>query len=156
MHLILRLEKLAAEETQAVPSWADERRLKAYVDPEHCQIYGGHSGDFLESIRIVTRDLGIQMRPPSGVLPIEFCLRTLLRELVCEREPLNHPQIDRLSGAQLRRYLWAPYSGSSITPDSGQVLNLCEALKWYCQRLTILCPFEIVDGKKSKLGKKTA
>jgi hypothetical protein len=59
----------------------------------------------------------------------------LLRELVCEREPVNHPQIDRLDNEQLSRYLWAPYFGNSITPEGGQVLNLCEALKWYCQRL---------------------
>jgi len=133
--LIGKLGKLIAEEAREIPSWADERRLKAYVDPARCRILGGHSGDFLESVRVVTRDLGIQMRPLGGDLPIEFCLRLLLRELVCEREPLNHPQIDRLSDEQLDQYLWAPYSGNSITPESGQVLNLCGALKWYCQRM---------------------
>jgi hypothetical protein len=133
--LVTRLDKLAAEEAREIPSWADERRLKAFVDPERCRILGSHSGEFLESVRLVTRDLGIRMGPPSPVLPIHFCLRLLLRELVCEREPLSHPQIDRLNDEQLRRYLWAPYSGNSITPESGQVFNLCEALKWYCQRL---------------------
>src|SRR6202790_5333198 len=54
--------------------------------------------------------------PPRDIPKLDFCLQILLRELVCEREPLNHTQIDR-------RYLWAPYSGKSITPETGLVLN---------------------------------
>src|SRR5208283_5369728 len=91
--------------------------------------------EFLERARLTIAEVGMQLGPPSGVPPMDFCLRILLRELVCERESLNNPPIARLNSDQLGRYLWAPYSGDSITPDSGQVLNVCEALKWYCQRL---------------------
>jgi hypothetical protein len=66
---------------------------------------------------------------------LDFCLRILLRELVCEREPLNNSQVARLNSAQLGRYLWAPTSGDSNTPDDGKILTLCESLSWYGRRL---------------------
>jgi hypothetical protein len=79
--------------------------------------------------------VGAELAPPNGSPSLDFCLRLLFRELVCERESLNHPHMARLNDEQLGRYLYAGTSGYSITPDTGQVLNVCEALKWYCQRL---------------------
>jgi hypothetical protein len=113
----------------------DGRRLRVWVHPDSHHFEGGYSGDFLERARFTVTNVGLQLRSPRDVPPLDFCLRTLLRELVCEREPLNHPQIERLNSEQLGRYVWAPYSGNSITPEAGEVLNLCEALRWYCQRL---------------------
>jgi len=151
---IRKLEKLTADEDRKVPDLQDKRRLQVYVYDLGHRFEGGYSGDFLEGACLTLTDVGLQLLPPTGIQPLEFCLRMLLRELVCEREPLSDARIERLNDKQLSRYLWAPYSGNSITPDSGQVLNPCEALKWYCQRLRALCRFELADGKTSKLGKK--
>src|SRR5258708_33948080 len=94
---------------------------------------------FLERARLAITGVGFQLGPPSGVRPLEFSLRMLFRELVCEQEPLHDPQIARLNDEQLGRYLYAPYSGNSITPETVKFFNLCEALQWDCQRLCATC-----------------
>jgi hypothetical protein len=133
--LIEKLDKLTTEEAQQVPALEERLRLRVWIHPTSHRFEGGHSGEFLERARLTIAEVGMQLGPASGIPPIDFCLCVLLRELVCERESLNHPQIARLNSEQLGRYLWAPYIGNSITPESGEILNLCEALKWYCQRL---------------------
>ncbi|HEV8416254.1 MAG TPA: hypothetical protein VGQ49_21860 [Bryobacteraceae bacterium] len=133
--LIEKFDTLTAEEAREVSTLHEQQRLRVWIHPTSHHFEGGFSGDFLERGRLTITNVGLHLRPPGDIPPLDFCLRTLLHELVCEREPVNHPQIDRLNNDQLSRYPWAPYSGNSITPDGGQVLNLCEALKWYCQRL---------------------
>ena len=145
--LIEQLDKLTAEEAHEVPALEERRRLRVWIHPTSHRFEGGHSGDFLERVRLIIANVGLHLRPPEGIPPLDFCLRILLHELVCERESLNDPQIARLNSEQLGRYLWGPHSGGSITPEDGQVFNLCEALKWYCQRLLGLCQYELVDGK---------
>jgi hypothetical protein len=132
---IEELAKLIEEEDQMVPGAEDRRRLSVYLYDEGHRFEGGYSGDFLERCRLAITGVGVRLGPRWGIPPLEFCLRMLFRELVCERESLHDPQIARLNSDQVERYLWAPYSGYSTTPDSGEVRNPCEALRWYCQRL---------------------
>lgn len=131
--IIKELDALATEEAREVP--VVRERLQVWVHPTSHHFDAGFSGDFLERVRGAIVKVGLQLRPPASVPPLELCLQTLLRELVCERHPLNNPRIARLNKDQRNRYTWAPTSGDSITPDSGQILNVCEALRWYCHRL---------------------
>ena len=132
---VAEIATLIAEEDQKVPISEDERRLRVYLYDVGHRFGGGYSGDFLERSRLAITSVGLQLGPTNGISPLEFCLRMLFRELVCEREPLHHPQVARLNSKQIERYLWAAYSGNSITPESGEIRNPCEALRWYCQRL---------------------
>ena len=132
---IEELAKLITEEDQKVPGSEDRRRLRVHLYDVGHRFDGGYTGDFLERSRLAIASVGFQFGPPSEFSPLEFSLRMLFRELVCEREPLYDPQIARLNSEQVGRYLWAPHSGNSTTPDSGEVRNPCEALRWYCQRL---------------------
>lgn len=141
-----RLRTLITEETARVPGVEDGRRLAAWVHDDNHHLEGGYSGEFLERVRLLIAGLGSQFEP-NGTAPMQFCLRMVLRELVCEREPLPNPQLARLNSEQLRRYLWAPYIDNSNTPESGKILNLCECLGWYCHRLMGLLQFEHAAGR---------
>jgi len=132
---VVELATLISEEDQKVPSSEDKRRLRVHLYDVGHRFGGGYSGDFLERSRLAITSVGLQLGPPNEISPLEFCLRMLFRELVCEREPLHYPQVARLNGGQIERYLWAAYSGNTTTPESGEVRNPCEALRWYCQRL---------------------
>jgi hypothetical protein len=103
--LIEKLDKLTAEEAQEVPNTHNRGRLRVWVHPSVHRFGGGYSGDFLERVRLTITNLGLQLGPPHDIPPLDFCLHILLRELVCEREPLDHPQIARLNREQLGRYL---------------------------------------------------
>ena len=144
--LVGELDRLGAEEAREVPP--SRERLQVWVHPTSHRFSGGYSGDFLERVRGTTMKVGRQLRPPAGTQPLQFCLQTLLRELVCECYPIDHPQIARLNQDQRGRYVFAPESGDSITPDSGLVLNVCEALRWYCHRLIGLigAPDDLLRG----------
>ena len=134
--LIEKLSQLSLEENENVPNLEDRRRVRAWVHPTEYRVEGGYSGEFLERARLAIADIGAHLNVGMcEVPPLDFCLRILLRELVCEREPLYNPEVARLNGAQLQRYLWAPTSGDSNTPDSGQLLSLCESFSWYGRRL---------------------
>jgi hypothetical protein len=133
-NLIKELERLASEETRELLDERDSRRVQVWVFPTGHDIRSGYSGDYLERVRIVIEAVGKLLFPSAGTNALDHSLRLLLTELICENEPIDDPRLLRLDSQQRHRYCYT-LEGNEV---KGEIRRVCEALMWYCRRLSSL------------------
>ncbi len=63
---------------------------------------------------------------------------------------IDDPAVIRLSRDQLPGYLFTTHSSDTLIPTSGFINNVCEALQWYCLRLSGAAPIRSKRRRKAQ------
>jgi hypothetical protein len=65
------------------PALEERRRLRIWIHPTSHRFEGGCSGDFLERVRLTIANVGLHLRPPDGIPPLDCLMNSCASENRC-------------------------------------------------------------------------